>query len=164
VYGEQGWRQVELSETASTAQIRLVMTGEAGGLGEVEFWGYGPEGGDRHYPIAGVYPQVMDEDLNLEFEVPEDYGPYTPVTSLKVLYQSTNPSSITNSIQHRVRLVNNGKTPIDLSAVKIKYWYSKEPTTSERAQIYWATVGSRNVTTDLVAAETAGPDADHCLV
>ena len=134
-------------------------------MAEVEFWGYGPDAGDRHYPLAELYPLILEgEDINLEFIVPDDYGAFTPLTSLKVLYRSSNPSLITNSIQHQVRLFNNGMTPIDLSTVKIKYWYSKEPVATQTAHVYWATVGKQNITTEFIPVETDSPEANHCLV
>ena len=33
VYGEQGWRELVLTKAVTTSQVRLVMTGEAVGLG-----------------------------------------------------------------------------------------------------------------------------------
>src|SRR5690606_33703685 len=51
--------------------------------------------------------------------------------------------------------------PLDLATVKLRYWYTKEPSGQQQAQIYWSDIGQEHVT---AAFKPAGyPGADHCL-
>ena len=66
-----------------------------------------------------------------------------------------------NNIQHNIRIVNTGALPLDLSTVKLRYWYTKEPSGPQQAHIYWSDIGHQHVTAEF---KTAGyPGADHYL-
>ena len=66
--------------------------------------------------------------------------------SLKVLYKNNTLSETANSLQHDVKLVNVGQDPIDLRKVNLKYWFTKEPTGQQEVHIYWASIGTHQVT------------------
>jgi len=80
-----------------------------------------------------------------------------------VLYQCTTPAPVANLLQHSVRLVNTGSSPVDLFTIKLRYWYTNEPYKQQVANIYWATIGRQNVTARFVAMENITPEADYYL-
>ena len=65
VYGERGWRRIDLDAPVTTAQIRLVMLGEAVELAELNS-GVWPEQWGSALSIATAYPQTINEKFNLE--------------------------------------------------------------------------------------------------
>src|SRR5690554_2583542 len=90
--------------------------------------------------------------------------------TLKVLYKNNTLSETANSLQHDIKLVNVGQDPIDLRKVKLRYWFTKEPTAQQEAHIYWASMGTNKVTARFVelSADTPLPAsakslADHYL-
>ena len=83
--------------------------------------------------------------------------------NLQVLYQCTTPAPVANLLQHSVRLVNTGSSPVDLFTIKLRYWYTNEPYKQQVANIYWATIGRQNVTARFVAMENITPEADYYL-
>ena len=130
---EAGWQRLDLSvQGVTTQKLRLTVSGsgELGGLAEVELWGYGAYRGDNRQPVGGPYPQTLTNPLNLTFELEKNTPapkPVIPPSSLQVLYRTVNPAPVINNIQHNIRIVNTGALPLDLSTVKLRYWYTKEP-------------------------------------
>ena len=101
--------------------------------------------------------------------VPSDWpNPQGPVQQggdgpLQLVYKSTNTAPVTNNIQHSIRLVNSGAVPVDLSTVKLRYWYTSEPFKQQTANIHWSNVGQHNITARFYALENIIPGADHYL-
>ena len=96
---------------------------------------------------------------------PEIQGPVLPESDgqLQLIYRSTNTAPVTNNIQHNIRLVNTGAVPVDLSTVKLRYWYTNEPFKQQTANIYWSNIGQHNITARFYALENIIPGADHYL-
>ncbi|PJI07016.1 MULTISPECIES: X2-like carbohydrate binding domain-containing protein [Clostridium] len=83
--------------------------------------------------------------------------------NLKVQEYNGNTADSINTINPRFRLVNTGKTAIDLSKAKIRYYYTID---DEKAQVFncdWSTVGSSNVTGTFVKMPVAKTCADYYL-
>ncbi|QRN94438.1 xyloglucanase [Archangium violaceum] len=83
--------------------------------------------------------------------------------SLKVQMFNGSTAASLNTINPRFKLVNTGTSPVALSQVKIRYYYTID---GERAQSFfcdWSQVGGSNVTGTFVKMPTPAPDADHYL-
>ncbi|MFD7867447.1 cellulose binding domain-containing protein [Streptomyces sp. NPDC059783] len=87
-----------------------------------------------------------------------------PAGTLKAQYKNNDASPGDNQIRPGLQLVNTGTTPVDLSTVTLRYWFSGEsgPDSYGTACDY-AVVGCGTVTHRVVRAGSAAPGADHYL-
>jgi mannan endo-1,4-beta-mannosidase len=86
-----------------------------------------------------------------------------PSGDLTIQAFNGNTSASTNGISPRFKVVNSGNSAIQLSDVKIRYYYTID---GEEAQSFWsdwASVGSANVTSKFVKLATPVTGADYVL-
>ncbi|WP_145048712.1 glycosyl hydrolase [Paenibacillus xylanexedens] len=86
-----------------------------------------------------------------------------PTGDLTIQAFNGNTSSSTNGISPKFKLINSGNSAIQLSDVKLRYYYTID---GEEAQTFWsdwASVGSANVTSKFVKLATPVAGADHYL-
>lgn len=86
-----------------------------------------------------------------------------PSGDLTIQAFNGNTSESTNGISPRFKVVNSGNSAIQLSDVKIRYYYTID---GEEAQSFWsdwASVGSANVTSKFVKLATPVTGADYVL-
>ncbi|MEY8746091.1 glycosyl hydrolase [Paenibacillus tundrae] len=86
-----------------------------------------------------------------------------PTGDLTIQAFNGNTSSSTNGISPKFKLINSGNSAIELSDVKLRYYYTID---GEEAQTFWsdwASVGSANVTSKFVQLATPVAGADHYL-
>lgn len=165
----EGWCRLDLAGAEiTTAEVRLTVTGygELGGLGEVEIWGYGAYQGAVYEPMGAQRPRVVAAPLTLKFEArPQNPGnlPGLAPGSVQVLYKCVNPAEKSNSIQHTIRIVNTGRTVLDLADLKARYWFTDETGRPEQINVYWTSVGRENLTTGIVKCPQEHPEADSYL-
>jgi hypothetical protein len=81
--------------------------------------------------------------------------------SLKVQFYNGNTSNISNTLYLRFQLVNTGTSPIPLTQVQVKYYYTEEGTQAQHFWCDWATVGSRLVTGTFGQYTPVTQNADH---
>ena len=87
-----------------------------------------------------------------------------PVTgNLKVQMYDGITQASTNGISPHFRLVNTGSTPIDLSQVKLHYYYTEDSTQHQNFWCDWSPVGSSNVTGSFTKLSQPKTWADTCL-
>jgi hypothetical protein len=150
-----GWYRLDLrNNSLITTRVRLTVSGYTA-LSEVEFWGYGGFSRDTRQVIGDRKPIVI---------APAGATNNTAITNggIRVLFSSANTSPITNSIQHNLKLINTGTANLNLSDVKLRYWYTNETAKPQIARIYWATIGSEKVTTQFVTVSNKA-NADSYL-
>ncbi|MFT4146028.1 MAG: X2-like carbohydrate binding domain-containing protein [Mobilitalea sp.] len=83
--------------------------------------------------------------------------------NLKIQMFNGNTQTSTNGIAPRIKLYNTGTTSINLSDVKLRYYYTVD---TEKAQSFWcdwSSAGSDNVTGTFVKLATAKTGADYYL-
>ena len=83
--------------------------------------------------------------------------------SIKVQMYNSTVTAATNTLNPRVKLVNTGTSSINLSDVKLRYYYTID---GEKAQSFWCDwshVGSSNVTGTFVKLATPLTGADYYL-
>lgn len=86
-----------------------------------------------------------------------------PSGDLTIQAFNGNTSESTNGISPKFKVVNNGNSAIQLSDVKIRYYYTID---GEEAQSFWsdwASIGSANVTSKFVKLATPITGADYVL-
>ncbi len=83
--------------------------------------------------------------------------------SLALDYQNGNQGVVSNQIQAALKLTNTGGSPISLTSVTIRYWFTVN---SAQAQVFacdYVTVGCHSVRYRFVKMEPARPTADTYL-
>ncbi|GMK40787.1 hypothetical protein PCCS19_38430 [Paenibacillus sp. CCS19] len=84
----------------------------------------------------------------------------TPAGSFKVQMYSGNTTSSINTIAPRVKIVNTGTTALDLSTVKLRYYYTIDDNKTQAYWYDWSSVGSSNLTGAFVTMSTPKTGAD----
>lgn len=83
---------------------------------------------------------------------------------LEAQYKNTDSSATDNQIRMAVRLANTGSTAVDLSAVKLRYWFSSEAGASTfGTSCDYAVLGCGTVTHTVRPSDTVKPGAGHYL-
>lgn len=83
--------------------------------------------------------------------------------SIKVQMFNASTSAQTNGIMPRFKLYNTGTTSINLSDVKIRYYYTIDGEKAQNFWCDWSHVGSSNITGTFVKMGTAKTGADYYL-
>lgn len=90
-------------------------------------------------------------------------GGGTGTGALKVQYKNTDSSATDNQIRMGLQLVNTGSTAVDLSTVKVRYWFTPEAGASTfGTSCDWAVIGCGTLTHSVKSAGSAA-GASHYL-
>ncbi|WP_326664845.1 glycoside hydrolase family 6 protein [Streptomyces sp. NBC_00385] len=90
-------------------------------------------------------------------------GGGTGTGTLKVQYKNTDSSATDNQIRMGLQLVNTGSTAVDLSTVKLRYWFTPEAGASTfGTSCDWAVIGCGTLTHSVKTAGSAA-GASHYL-
>jgi len=84
----------------------------------------------------------------------------TQAGSFKIQMYNGNTSASSNTIAPQIKLVNTGTTALELSTVKLRYYYTADTNQAQSFWCDWSTVGSANVTGTFVTMPTPTEDAD----
>src|SRR4051794_7311698 len=90
-------------------------------------------------------------------------GPARAASSLKVQYKAFNTAATYSEIAPWFQIVNTGGSSVNLSTIKLRYWYSADATNP--AQVFncdWAQVGCATITSGFTFANQ-GAGADYYL-
>lgn len=83
--------------------------------------------------------------------------------SLKVQEYNGNTAATSNTLNPQLTLVNTGDTAINLSNVKIRYYYNFDNANAQNFTCDWSTIGSSNIIGTFVKMPTAQTGADYYL-
>lgn len=86
--------------------------------------------------------------------------PAAPVSSVKARYKAATTSASSNQLRPHLALVNGGTTPIPLTELKVRYWYTADGTQAQQFNIDWAAIGGSKITGTFVRLAAARPGAD----
>lgn len=88
-----------------------------------------------------------------------------PAPSGELTVQAYNGSTgaSTNGIAPKFRVVNTGDSPIQLSDVKLRYYYTIDGEKQQSFWTDWASIGGANVTGTFVKLDTPAAGADYAL-
>lgn len=91
-------------------------------------------------------------------------GGSTGTGAVKVQYKNTDSSASDNQIRLGLQVVNTGSAPVDLSTVKVRYWFTADggPSTFGTYCDY-AALGSSTITHTVVAVSSPRTGADRYL-
>ncbi|MEK4880673.1 MULTISPECIES: glycosyl hydrolase [Paenibacillus] len=86
-----------------------------------------------------------------------------PTGDLTVQAFNGNTSASTNGISPKIKVVNTGDSAIQLSDVKVRYYYTIDGEKDQSFWIDWASIGNANVTGNFVKLATPVASADYVL-
>ncbi|WP_068504688.1 glycosyl hydrolase [Paenibacillus kribbensis] len=86
-----------------------------------------------------------------------------PAGDLTIQAFNGNTSASTNGISPRFKIVNTGDSAIQLSDVKLRYYYTIDGEKSQNFWCDWSSIGSANVTGKFVKLATPVAGADYYL-
>jgi len=66
--------------------------------------------------------------------------------SVKVRFYNNNTLSETGVIYMRINVINTGNAPLDLSDLKLRYYYTIDSESEQRFNCDWSSIGAHNVT------------------
>lgn len=89
----------------------------------------------------------------------------SPVSTDALVVQSFNgnTSDSTNGITPKFKLLNSGDSNINLSDIKLRYYYTIDGDTTQSFWCDWASIGSENVISEFVKLENPVVGADYYL-
>jgi endoglucanase len=83
--------------------------------------------------------------------------------AVQALYQAGDASATTNIVRPQVELVNTGSSPLDLSTLTVRYWYTAENTQPQTWVCDFAQAGCANLSAKFVTVSPARTGADTYL-
>jgi hypothetical protein len=108
------------------------------------------QGGPGPTPTATASPGVT---------VSPTASPTAAPVSVKAQYAVGSASATSGDVRFRVNVVNTGSGQLDLTKLKVRYWYTKDNSAGQRYQCDYAVVGCANVTGAFGAATGTGADS-----
>ncbi len=118
---------------------------------------------DTTYPYSYTWSNVGAGTYSIKAQATDDGGAYTTssaitvtVTSsstqanLKVQYKTADANATTNTLRPWMQIVNSGTTAVNLSDLKLRYWYTNDGATSQNYYCDYAGVGCGNITSRFV--------------
>ncbi len=87
----------------------------------------------------------------------------TPPATLIAQYKAADATSGDNQMKPHFNIKNTGTTAVELSTLKIRYWYSIDGEKSQTFNCDYSTIGCTNLTGTFVKMTTAKTGADYYL-
>ncbi|MFZ5987336.1 MAG: cellulose binding domain-containing protein [Bacillota bacterium] len=116
-------------------------------------------------PSPLVSPSIMPTATPTKTPVATSPTP-TPITvsgNLTVDFYNGTTSLDTNSIGPKFRIINKGTSPVTLSDVTLRYYYTIDGEKSQNFYVDWTSAGSSNVTGRFVKMTAPAANADYYL-
>ena len=160
---EQATLSWNASSGASSYNVKRATTGSgvyttiATGLTTTSYTNIGLTNGTTYYYVVSAVNTIGESANSVQFSVQPQSNPI-PQSDLVVQYRTSSSSSSTNTIAPQFNIKNNGTTAVNLSDLKIRYYYTKDGNQSMDSWVDWAAVGSDNV--QKVFGSTTGTNAD----
>ncbi|WP_375143108.1 cellulose binding domain-containing protein [Paenibacillus sp. D2_2] len=127
--------------TTSGGTYTTVATGVTG----TTYTNQGLTNGTTYYYVVSAVNSAGESPNSAAASAIPTGGSGIPSSSLVVQYKAgdTNPSD--NQIKPFFNIKNNGTTAVNLSDLKLRYYFSKEGTQSMQSWIDWAAIGAANI-------------------
>jgi len=115
-------------------------------------------------PVRTATPRPTASPTATAAPTPCSGCPTPGAASLEARHRLGDPSAPTdNQLKPHLEIVNRGTTPIALSRVTARYWFTSEGTQAQSSWCDWATVGCGNVSGAVTRLASSRPSADAYL-
>ncbi|MEK4851479.1 glycosyl hydrolase [Paenibacillus sp. FSL H7-0756] len=94
----------------------------------------------------------------------EDSSVPLPSGDLTIQAYNGSTGASTNGIAPKFKVINTGNAPVQLSDVKLRYYYTIDGEQQQSFWTDWASIGNANVTGTFVKLDTPAAGADYALV
>lgn len=111
------------------------------------------------FPLGGHSTSVASQPIATQ----QSITPAANQAALTLSYQSEMQNTQANELKPALKLINTGTSPISLSDVTLRYWYTADGSQEEVAQCYYATIDCMHVRLNIVKMEPARTGADSYL-
>ncbi|MDU5946287.1 MAG: glycoside hydrolase family 6 protein, partial [Paenibacillus macerans] len=162
-----GNAKVELSWTASSGATsynvkRATTSGGpyttvAAGVTATSYTNTGLANGTTYYYVVSAVNSA-GESANSAQVAATPSGGGTGTGDLVVQYRAGDTNAADNQIKPQFNIKNNGTTAVDLSTLKIRYYFTKDGSQDLNAWIDWAQLGASNI--EKTFGTVSGTDAD----
>ncbi|MCR8657712.1 glycosyl hydrolase [Paenibacillus endoradicis] len=99
----------------------------------------------------------------LTVNVVDSTVPIPTTGNLTIQAFNGNTSASTNGISPKFKIINNGTSAIQLSDVKLRYYYTIDGENAQNFWCDWSSIGGANVTSNFVKLATSVTGADYYL-
>ncbi len=93
----------------------------------------------------------------------EALSPTPIVESIKVQMYNTSKADMSTTIYPKYKLINNGNVPIDISDIKLRYYYTGEGDNTQNFYCDWSSIGTSNIIGKFVELNNPCEGADRYL-
>lgn len=93
----------------------------------------------------------------------EDSSVPLPSGDLTIQAYNGSTGASTNGIAPKFKVINTGNAPVQLSDVKLRYYYTIDGEQQQSFWTDWASIGNANVTGTFVKLDTPAAGADYAL-
>jgi mannan endo-1,4-beta-mannosidase len=93
-------------------------------------------------------------------QLPATPTPVPPVGSIKIQFYNQNTSAISNQIYLNMKIINTGGSPVALSNVKVRYYYTIDGVKPQNFWCDWSPSGSGNVNATFATVSPAKTGVD----
>ncbi len=124
------------------------------------------------YAVTNNVPVYMDEVLAFGEEAPKLDSPIPPIddpgtapASIQVLYRCGTMDSAENTIRSAINIKNTGTVPVNLSDIKVRYWFTNDGSGQNVFICEYAAFGTEKVTGNLFSMDNPVTGADtYCEI
>lgn len=143
--------------TSSTGPFTTIATG----ITSASYVNLGLANGTIYYFMVSAVNTAGESTNSTIAHATPSAGVPSPTGDLVIEYKTGDTNATDNQIKPHFNIKNTGTTAVNLSQVKVRYYFTKDSNQTVNAYIDWAQLGASNIQTAI--GSVTGSDADTYL-